>query len=73
MALQIHHEHVAILWTATGRMVTEATGNTDQWAVNTLKKTKGKEHYRIKRSRQGKRIRENGTPGSLAGHKHVAM
>jgi hypothetical protein len=45
-------------------MPTEITARIDQWALKTLKKRKGKEHY--KRKRKGRSMLP-------PGHKHAAI
>jgi hypothetical protein len=58
------HKHVAIVGKTTERMPTEITARIDQWALKTLKKRKGKEHY--KRKRKGRSMLP-------PGHKHAAI
>ena len=55
---------MAIVGKTTERMPTEITARIDQWALKTLKKRKGKEHY--KRKRKGRSMLP-------PGHKHAAI
>ena len=57
------HKHVE-LGKTTARMPTETTADIDQLALKTLKKRKGKEHYK------GKRKGRSMLP---PGHKHAAI